>query len=101
MLNGKKGDMCISSLQTVALLKDFNIFQEAVSSNFINEKNFAHSSVWRQIRTIEPSLVGWGQDYEHLDVLGPLNPDDLLLQVEVLGAIVGEDHDEGALRGVL
>ena len=55
----------------------------------------------KSYRSIEPPLISRGEDDEDLNVLGFLHPDDLPLQVEVLGAVVSEDHDEGALRGVL
>ena len=91
----------MSALQAVVLLEDLHIPQEAVSSNFIDEENLSHSSIGGQIRAIESSLISWCEDNEHFNVLGSLDPHDLLLQIEVLSAVVREDHNEGALRSVL
>ena len=38
------------------------------------------------------ALVLGGQDYKDLQVLLLLQPQDLVLEVEVLGAVVGEHH---------
>ena len=91
----------MSALQAVVLLEDLHIPQEAVSSNFIDEENLSHSSIGGQIRAIESSLISWCEDNEHFNVLGSLDPHDLLLQIEVLSTVVREDHNEGALRSVL
>ena len=92
---------CTTCLQAVIFLKDFYIPEEAVCSDFIDKEDLTHSSISGQVRSVKPSLIGRGQNDKDLDALGFLHPDYLPLQVEVLGAVVSEDHDQGALRGVL
>ena len=70
--------------KTIALFKDLNIPEEAVSTNLIDQEHFPHPSIRWQAFTIEPSLISRREDYEHLALLGLPQPHDLLLQVQVL-----------------
>ena len=46
-------------------------------------------------------LIGWSENDEHLALIGLPQPDDLALQVEVLGPIVSEHHNQGLGRSIL
>ena len=91
----------MSPLHAVALHLHLHLPQEVVSSNFIDFENLSHSSIGGQIRVTGASPISWCEDNEHFNVLGCLEIHDLCLQIEVLRALVREDHYEGALRSVL
>ena len=73
-----------SPSHTVALLKDLDIPEEAVSTNLIDQKHLPHPSIRRQAFAIESSLISRSEDDEHLALLVLPQPHNLLFQVEVL-----------------
>ena len=89
------------SSKTVTLLKDLNIPEEAVSTNLIDQEHFPHPSIRWQAGAIELSFISRSEDDEHLALLGLPQPHDILLQVQVLGAIVSEHHNKGLGRRIL
>ena len=88
-------------LDTVRLLKHLDVPEEAVSPDLVDEEHLAHPPVGGEVGPVESALVGRGEHDEHLDLSRVLDPDDLLFEVQVLGAVVSEHHDEGLVRGVL
>ena len=61
----------------------------------------AHSPISRQTLPIDIPLILGGEDYEHLRLLGLPQPNDLPLQLQVLGAIVCEHHYQAFGRCIL
>ena len=90
-----------SSSKTVSLFTDLDIPEEAVSTNLIDQEHFPHPSIRWQALAIESSLISRSEDDEHLALLGLPQPHNLLLQVQVLGAIVSEHHNKGFGRIIL
>ena len=100
-MNARRKNEAHDILDTVTLLENLDVPEEAVGPDLIDEEHLAHPPVGGKVRPVESPLVGRGEHDKHLDLTRVLDPDDLLLKVEVLGAVVSEHHDEGLVRGVL
>ena len=100
-MNARRKNEAHDILDPVALLENLDVPEEAVGADLIDEEHLAHPSVGGKVRPVESPLVGRGEHDKHLDLPRVLDPDDLLLKVEVLSAVVSEHHDEGLVRGVL